>query len=222
VAAARANRSTRKWRSVPLRESAAATYHRPSEEKTPRVRLFSDGAARGNPGPAGAGAVLVDPEGQADASPALLEAVRVRLEQARLTGREVRVSAPAYVPLELKLVVSVRPGAQPHEVREAVYAALRPGSAQRPGFFHPDRLSFGDDVELGDVLAHVQRVPGVRAARVLVLRRLFGPRSELVLPRIALAPQEVARLDGDESFPEYGVLRVRVVGLDAASLEVSP
>jgi ribonuclease HI len=29
-----------------------------------RVRVYSDGAARGNPGPSGAGAVLVDPSGQ--------------------------------------------------------------------------------------------------------------------------------------------------------------
>ena len=29
-----------------------------------RMRVYSDGAARGNPGPAGAGAVLVDPSGQ--------------------------------------------------------------------------------------------------------------------------------------------------------------
>jgi ribonuclease HI len=29
-----------------------------------RLRLYSDGAARGNPGPAGAGAVLVEPNGQ--------------------------------------------------------------------------------------------------------------------------------------------------------------
>src|SRR5687768_7685947 len=29
-----------------------------------RVRLYSDGAARGNPGPSGAGAVLMDPSGQ--------------------------------------------------------------------------------------------------------------------------------------------------------------
>lgn len=36
----------------------------PAPGGTPRLRLFSDGAARGNPGPAGAGAVLVDPEGQ--------------------------------------------------------------------------------------------------------------------------------------------------------------
>jgi ribonuclease HI len=31
---------------------------------TPRLRVYSDGAARGNPGPAGAGAVLVEPNGQ--------------------------------------------------------------------------------------------------------------------------------------------------------------
>lgn len=30
----------------------------------PRVRVYSDGAARGNPGPSGAGAVLVEPSGQ--------------------------------------------------------------------------------------------------------------------------------------------------------------
>src|SRR5687768_15400396 len=29
-----------------------------------RIRVYSDGAARGNPGPSGAGAVLVDPSGK--------------------------------------------------------------------------------------------------------------------------------------------------------------
>jgi ribonuclease HI len=36
----------------------------PSRVATPRLRLYSDGAARGNPGPSGAGAVLVEPGGQ--------------------------------------------------------------------------------------------------------------------------------------------------------------
>jgi ribonuclease HI len=31
--------------------------------RPPRVRLYTDGAARGNPGPAGAGAVIISPEG---------------------------------------------------------------------------------------------------------------------------------------------------------------
>jgi ribonuclease HI len=36
----------------------------PARGATPRLRLYSDGAARGNPGPSGAGAVLVEPGGQ--------------------------------------------------------------------------------------------------------------------------------------------------------------
>jgi len=42
--------------------------HAPAVREAPvvmqRVRVYSDGAARGNPGPAGAGAVLVEPSGQ--------------------------------------------------------------------------------------------------------------------------------------------------------------
>lgn len=39
-------------------------HDEPAEPVISRVRLYSDGAARGNPGLAGAGAVLVEPSGQ--------------------------------------------------------------------------------------------------------------------------------------------------------------
>jgi ribonuclease HI len=42
--------------------SAPVTHEAPAGMQ--RVRVYSDGAARGNPGPAGAGAVLVEPSGQ--------------------------------------------------------------------------------------------------------------------------------------------------------------
>jgi ribonuclease HI len=51
------------------RRARAAAADREREEAaakvaaSPRTRLYSDGAARGNPGPAGAGAVIVSPEG---------------------------------------------------------------------------------------------------------------------------------------------------------------
>ncbi len=41
----------------------ARDEERVAEERAPRTRLYTDGAARGNPGPAGAGAVIVSPEG---------------------------------------------------------------------------------------------------------------------------------------------------------------
>ncbi len=50
------------------KEKAAAVAaereaERAAEARPPRTRLFTDGAARGHPGPAGAGAVIISPEG---------------------------------------------------------------------------------------------------------------------------------------------------------------
>lgn len=51
-------------------EKAAALLEGEADAETPaaptylRLRVYCDGAARGNPGPAGAGAVLVEPSGQ--------------------------------------------------------------------------------------------------------------------------------------------------------------
>src|SRR4051794_11108627 len=42
----------------------ASSNDDPATHTLPRLRVYSDGAARGNPGPSGAGAVLVEPNGQ--------------------------------------------------------------------------------------------------------------------------------------------------------------
>ncbi|MBN1206918.1 MAG: ribonuclease HI family protein [Myxococcaceae bacterium] len=44
--------------------AAAAASAQELRGSVPRLRLYSDGAARGNPGPSGAGAVLIEPGGQ--------------------------------------------------------------------------------------------------------------------------------------------------------------
>jgi ribonuclease HI len=48
------------------KEAEPAAPAAPEEPRAavPRLRLYSDGAARGNPGPSGAGAVLIEPGGQ--------------------------------------------------------------------------------------------------------------------------------------------------------------
>lgn len=178
-------------------------------------------AARAMGGPFHAVLVLVDPEGTAELSDEVREAVSARIELLRMTGREHVVRQPAYVPLDVKLAVCVEPGALPHRVRAAVYAALRPGTDARPGFFHPDRLSFGQSVERGDVLAAVQAVPGVRTVKALVFRRLRDADPAKARARIVLGATEVARLDGDPLRPGDGRLEVAVVGVDAGVSEAS-
>lgn len=158
--------------------------------------------------------VLIDERGEDSLSDELRETVEAGLQTLRMTGREVVVRGPDYVPLEVELAVCAQIGFARHRLRERLLAALRPGSDERPGYFHPDRLSFGDDLELGDLLAFVQSQPGVRSVKALEFRPLRDPSSTAVHSRIIMAPTEVALLDADGERPERGRLRVKVIGLD--------
>ncbi len=59
----KAEREARRKGRTALAERERAELAAKAAERPPRVRLFTDGAARGNPGPAGAGAVIVSPAG---------------------------------------------------------------------------------------------------------------------------------------------------------------
>ncbi|MBK8258014.1 MAG: baseplate J/gp47 family protein [Polyangiaceae bacterium] len=163
--------------------------------------------------------VLVDPKGSVSLDSELQQAVHARVDLVRMAGREHVVKPPVYIPIEVELALCAQPGTLRHRVRDAVLAALRPGSDASPGFFHPDRLTFGDDLDLGDLLAYVQGIAGVRAVKALVFRKMFVPGSPTVANRILLGPTEVLRLDADDDRPENGRLSVKVVGLDPSLKE---
>jgi hypothetical protein len=164
--------------------------------------------------------ILVDPKGQGDLDSALAAAVYDHIDRLRMAGREHIVRAPDYIPLRVELAICVEPGQLRHAVRDRVLAALRPGESDRPGWFHPDLREFGKDLILGDLLAFVQAIPGVRSVKALAFRALDDQSAVQVMDRIVVAPTEVARLDGDDNRPESGVLKVRVVGLDLADESV--
>jgi hypothetical protein len=158
--------------------------------------------------------VLVDPAGAEDLDEGLRAAVHAQLDRLRMTGREHVVLAAEYVALEVSLLLCAQPGFEHSRVRDRVLADLRPGSADRPGYFHPDRLSFGDSVRLGDLIAFVQGIAGVRSVTPVVFRELNDTTGPAVRDVIALGGTNVARLDADPSYPENGTLDVRVIGLD--------
>lgn len=197
----------------PLRRAVTLTdYIRAAEQADERVERA---AARRIGGAFNTVLVLVDQRESEQLSDDLRARVDARLQALRMTGREVLVRGPEYVPFDVELVVCAQPGVARHHLRDRIYAALRPGSAERPGFFHPDRLSFGHDLELGELLAHVQAQPGVRSVKALRFRPLREPGTTQVFARVRFGATEVARLDADEQHPENGRLRVKVVGLDA-------
>jgi hypothetical protein len=158
--------------------------------------------------------VLVDPFGAADLDAALRDAVDAQLDQLRMMGREHVVLPAQYIPLAVELEICAAASIDPSVVRARVLAELRPGSDARPGWFHPDRLSFGDAVHLGDLLAFVQNIPGVRAVKATRFAPLGDTHGPDVLDVIALGRTAVARLDADPDYPEHGTLDVLAIGLD--------
>jgi hypothetical protein len=159
--------------------------------------------------------VAVDQSGVTEAEPLLLDAISDHLEIYRRIGHDVRVIPAVPVPLDLEIVVCVRPRHLRGHVEAAVRAAL---SAQRLAdgtkrLFHPDRLSFGEGVYASKIISTVQALDGVESVRVARLERLFeGARGEIERGVLELAPFEIARLDSDPSFPENGRLTLDMRG----------
>ncbi len=158
--------------------------------------------------------VLCAPAEGDDLAPDLAAAVFDHLDSLRMAGREHVVRPPDYVPLDIALLVCRRAGAGAAAVRAALRAALAPGTAARPGFFHRSRLGFGAEVRQGDILAAAGRAEGVGAVRVLAFRPLFGAGGEAVRRVIRLAPTQIAQFAADEARPERGRLTIRIEGID--------
>ena len=159
--------------------------------------------------------VAIDPAGTEEADQALLNAVAADLEHYRRMGHDLKVIPAHYVSLDIAMTICVLP----HYLRGHVKAALldlfsnRILSDGRLGFFHPDKLSFGEGIALSKLVATAQAVTGVQSVIVTRLERFMeGPNYELENEFLSIGPMEIARLDNDRGFPEHGKIEFRMVG----------
>lgn len=159
--------------------------------------------------------VTIDPFGTDAATPGLLAEIGAHLQRYRRMGHDLVVAGARRVPLEVALLVCVKE----HYLRGHVKAALLDLFSNRSlpdgslGLFHPDRLSFGEDVHLSALAASAQAVEGVQNVVVTRLERLQeGPNQELQNGVLPLGPDEIARLDNNPSRPENGRLTLEMRG----------
>jgi len=159
--------------------------------------------------------VAIDARGRTEAGADLLGRVERHLQRYRRIGHALQVAPAQLVALEVALHVCVKPGFLRAHVKAALQAAL--GSGRLPGggrgFFHPDRLSFGEAVFASAIVAAAQSVEGVDSVEITHFQRLGeGPTDELEKGRLTLGALEVARLDNDPNFPEHGRLTLNMEG----------
>lgn len=159
--------------------------------------------------------VAVDGLGTGQASPALLAEIAGHLHRYRRIGHDLAVRPAVRVPLDIELIVCVRPHYLRGHVKAELLAVLgnRDLRDSRRGMFHPDNLSFGEGVYVSKVLAAGQSVEGVESVCVKRFQRLFQTANqEIENGLIPLGPLEIALLDNDPDFPENGRLKLDMRG----------
>lgn len=159
--------------------------------------------------------VAIDPLGAAIADDELLTELHTELSRFRRIGHDLAVRPAVQVSLDIAMTVCVAP----RHLRAHVEAALRArfGAGCRPdgslGYFHPDRLSFGDDIAVSRLLAAAQAVDGVESVTLTRLERLYeGPNNELARGVLPIGPLEIARADSDPTAPENGRVNFEMRG----------
>jgi hypothetical protein len=152
--------------------------------------------------------VAVDPQSGVDDVDRLLQEIRESLHPYRRIGHDVVVKPAVSVPLDVGLRICV----QRHFLRGHIAAALLDVLGRR-GFFHPDKLTFGQGIALSRLIAAAQAVEGVESVEIETFERLHeGPQGEIESGFLPLGPLEIARLDDDPRFPGNGRLRLTMRG----------
>ena len=159
--------------------------------------------------------VAVDPYGREEADQVLLDEIARKLHRYRLIGHDLRVRSAHRVPLDIGLTICIGPNfLQGHIKAELLKIfsnkTLTDGTL---GFFHPDNLTFGDDIYLSKIIAAAQAVQGVESVKVTRMKRWGkAENNEIENGVLPLSPLEIARLDNDPVFPENGKLSLDVRG----------
>jgi hypothetical protein len=159
--------------------------------------------------------VSVDPLHTTEFDARLSRRIAASLEQFRRVGHDLAVGAARYVPIELVIQCCVLP----HYARGQIKAELakvfsdRRLADGRLGFFHPDRLTFGSDIYLSQIVAAAQAVEGVASVKVCTLRRQHAPEGDALDSGVLrLGAMEIAQLANDPNYPENGKLTLNVEG----------
>jgi hypothetical protein len=159
--------------------------------------------------------VSVDPLGREEVSDSFRKGLAHYLEKFRRMGHDLHISQAKYVPLRLALDVCVLPHYQQGHVKRALLDVFsnRVLKGGRLGFFHPDKLTFGDGIYLSQINSAGQAVAGVECVRVAEFRRLFDKSNhEIENGVLPLRTSEIAQLDNDPNYPEHGELEIHLAG----------
>jgi len=144
-------------------------------------------------------------------------ALRQRMELFRMAGAELVIVSPVYVPLEITMNVTLKPGYLPDNVKMPflkVFSNLQWPDGER-GIFYPDNFSFGQPVYLNLLFVAASAVPGVDTVTITKFQRQGIPGTGIADGKLPLDWLELPILENNPDYPERGIFRVSVNAREA-------
>ncbi|MGE5859101.1 MAG: hypothetical protein ACM34J_01010, partial [Ignavibacteria bacterium] len=138
-----------------------------------------------------------------------------QIERFRQAGREAFIFDPVYANIDLKVTICVAPNAYRGEVKEMVLMVLfgKKGINPSPGYFSPDRFTFGTKLERSTLEAVIQKVQGVRAVNKICFRRRgWFDWQEFTDLFYNPGKDSIIRLENSPLHPERGTLQLIMEG----------
>lgn len=167
--------------------------------------------------------LAIDRRGGGTVSDAFETGLRDHLASYRLAGHDLEIVAPRIVALDIRLFVCVCPDHYAGDVERDLLDVFSAGLMRdgRPGYFYADHFSFGDNIRLSPLIARAMQVTGVQWIGTRdgagVLKGTFGRLDQPTIDfaddaEIPIAPNEVARLDNNPTYPDFGRIAFMMAG----------
>ena len=160
--------------------------------------------------------MTVDREGGLEVEDDFRDAMVDHVERYRMAGYDLNVDGPRYVPLQIEMLVCVKPEYFRSDVKQDLLDVFSNGLTRdgQRGVFHPDNFSFGQTVYLSPLYAAAMKVQGVQSVHIINFQR----QNEITDPaplddgKLDMDRLEISRLDNDPNFPERGVFKLQMGG----------
>ncbi len=172
--------------------------------------------------------ICLDPVGTTGLSAEQIAEAADHLDAVRLIGEDIEIRPPDFVPLDIRLVVCAGARFWPEDLRLELEDAFSEGwtAAGRPGFFHPDRWTFGQPLHASQIIGRALEVTGVDRVLEVGMRhwnRGSGPTTSTVtllpgeFPAIVgqmadVAAHQIIRVANDPDALENGRLQIEIRG----------
>lgn len=158
--------------------------------------------------------IAIDPVNAHELSEKQTTKIRRHLEAVRLIGEDLEVRPPRYVPLEIEVVICLKPDFWPEDLAyllDQEFSATHTPDG-RLGFFHPDAWTFGQALHASQISGRVHELEGIDHIKSISIQRFNDKQSGITPQKVEVAANEIILVENDPSSIERGTITFSLKG----------